>query len=452
MESETEQTTPLTAEWLSSVLTFEDGNTHEDELQQAVESLHGLCIQTDADLRRMPMGVLRNVVPEVVFRALVRFVLAASQGSQVGGSPAPTSKATQQHGEAKVAPNAPESKDGTLSAAVLEQAFKELSQEAQELYLPTVVDHITEPSAVEFYRNYVAPNVPVIIKDACAHWPAMSRWTDEYLSEKMGDSLVTVAVTPKGMGDCVHDDVFVLPEERRMRVAEFVKILRGESDELEASADSVFYIQHQNGSFTSEYGPLADDIHELEWAREAFGSEPDAVNFWMGDNRAVSSMHKDPYENIYCVVSGSKTFTLVPPTDWHWVGGLSHRFKVGQFCEKRTENGTFTGDFAVDMLDEERDVSWIPVDPVCPATTDALYPEVRFDNAHVLQVEVHAGEALFLPSLWFHRVAQSSPDPPHGRTIAVNFWYDMQFDIRFAYHEFLKRVSAATTSAPKTNP
>jgi jumonji domain-containing protein 7 len=32
----------------------------------------------------------------------------------------------------------------------------------------------------------------------------------------------------------------------------------------------------------------------------------------MGDKRSVSSMHKDPYENIYCVISGEKHFTLIP--------------------------------------------------------------------------------------------------------------------------------------------
>ena len=49
---------------------------------------------------------------------------------------------------------------------------------------------------------------------------------------------------------------------------------------------------------------LLQDIEELQWAKEAFGKNPDAINFWMGDGRAVTSTHKDPYENIYCVVKG----------------------------------------------------------------------------------------------------------------------------------------------------
>ena len=32
------------------------------------------------------------------------------------------------------------------------------------------------------------------------------------------------------------------------------------------------------------------------------------VNLWMGDSRAVSSVHKDPYENIYIVVFKKTSF------------------------------------------------------------------------------------------------------------------------------------------------
>lgn len=30
-------------------------------------------------------------------------------------------------------------------------------------------------------------------------------------------------------------------------------------------------------------------------------------------------MHKDPYENIYCVIDGHKDFILIPPTDLPYV-------------------------------------------------------------------------------------------------------------------------------------
>ena len=52
-------------------------------------------------------------------------------------------------------------------------------------------------------------------------------------------------------------------------------------------------------------------------------------------------------------------------------------------------------------------------------------------------MRVNAGDVLYLPSLWFHHLRQS-----HG-CVAVNFWYDMEFDARYAYNNFLREVSEA---------
>ena len=52
----------------------------------------------------------------------------------------------------------------------------------------------------------------------------------------------------------------------------------------------VFYIQKQNSNLTEEFPELiTDSSSNLEWASKVFGSQPDAVNFWMGDERAVTS-------------------------------------------------------------------------------------------------------------------------------------------------------------------
>ena len=41
---------------------------------------------------------------------------------------------------------------------------------------------------------------------------------------------------------------------------------------------------------------------------------------------------------------------------------------------------------------------------------------------------------LYLPSLWFHHVQQS-----HG-CIAVNYWYDMKYDLKFNYYQFVESL------------
>ena len=41
---------------------------------------------------------------------------------------------------------------------------------------------------------------------------------------------------------------------------------------------------------TDEFSEIMCDVEEdISWFSEALGKKPDAVNFWMGDKRAVTS-------------------------------------------------------------------------------------------------------------------------------------------------------------------
>lgn len=75
-------------------------------------------------------------------------------------------------------------------------------------------------------------------------------------------------------------------------------------------------------------------------------------------------------------------------------------------------------------------VPWICIDPLSPDF--ASYPQ--YANATPIRVRVEAGDALYLPSLWFHHVQQS-----HA-CIAINYWYDMQYDLKYAYFQFLESL------------
>lgn len=54
---------------------------------------------------------------------------------------------------------------------------------------------------------------------------------------------------------------------------------------------NIHYIQKQNSNFTDDFAELCDDISVelLSFSAEAFNKNPDAVNFWMGDERAITS-------------------------------------------------------------------------------------------------------------------------------------------------------------------
>ena len=70
----------------------------------------------------------------------------------------------------------------------IKHALKHISSEAVELYLG---DNITElssvPSPLVFHRDYVSRNKPVIIRGGVKQWPALDKWSNQYICDKLGD-------------------------------------------------------------------------------------------------------------------------------------------------------------------------------------------------------------------------------------------------------------------------
>ncbi|KAL6075674.1 JmjC domain-containing protein 7 [Balamuthia mandrillaris] len=325
----------------------------------------------------------------------------------------------------------------------LQNAFSKLSEEASELYLPSEIPRVPVPaSPLEFYREYVAPNKPVIFTNSVDHWPALTRWSNEYLAEVLADCEVTVDVTPTGYGDAIVGDRFVTPDIRKMPFTHFLQALSDHS-----SFNGIPYIQHQNGNFSKDFSKLWRDIEEdIEWVTEALGMPPDVVNFWMGDDRSVSSLHKDHYENLYVVIAGEKLFTLYPPTDMYFLPEKKN-LRVASYRERTTTASTTNNSSphhsSFDIIDSDPPtfVPWIAVDPF-PVNDEErekqerLYP--RFKKATPFHVRLRPGEMLYLPSLWYHHVRQRADE--HGRVIAVNFWYDMQYDVKYNYFKFMEAL------------
>ncbi|XP_063666272.1 cytosolic phospholipase A2 beta-like isoform X7 [Pan troglodytes] len=105
----------------------------------------------------------------------------------------------------------------------------------------------------------------------------------------------------------------MMPAERRLPLSFVLDVLEGR-----AQHPGVLYVQKQCSNLPTELPQLLPDLEShVPWASEALGKMPDAVNFWLGEVAAVTScrLHKDHYENLYCVVSGEKHFLFHPPSD-----------------------------------------------------------------------------------------------------------------------------------------
>ena len=286
----------------------------------------------------------------------------------------------------------------------------------------------SETTPFDFYRNFIAASRPCILHGCFDHWPANKIWNDknDTIVQQVGaDTVVTCNFTPAGLGDHIHEGVaFVKPEERELPFGEIWERLTKRTKENEG----IPYVSFQNDSLRKQFPTLEHDIDVKgpRLTQDAFGPEAEltAVNLWVGDERSISSVHKDPYDNVYCVIRGIKTFTLLPPTDVKFLG--ERAFPSGSY--HLHPNGTF--DIVRD--DPNMVVPWCEVDPAQPDLNK--FP--RFKHASPVHIEVKAGETLFLPALWYHRVGSKD-----GLTIAVNYWYEMTFGPVYTAYQLARRMS-----------
>uniref|UniRef100_A0A8I6YHL6 JmjC domain-containing protein n=2 Tax=Hordeum vulgare subsp. vulgare TaxID=112509 RepID=A0A8I6YHL6_HORVV len=330
----------------------------------------------------------------------------------------------------------------------MERSVRELWAESRELlglHSPDAVPRADlPPTPLAFLRDHVSPGRPLLVSAAATrHWPAASLWpTESYLSDALRSTDVSVHLTPDGRADALAAHprrpgarCFASAHVRRVDFPAAVRLIRDSDPE----AGLVAYAQQQDDCLRGEYAAVAGDVDaHVPWASEALGCLPEAVNLWIGNSCSVTSFHKDHYDNIYVVLSGEKHFLLLPPTEHHRLH--VREYPVAGYAP--VKEGEEVPKLKLEMEEPERVVPWSSVDPY-PASPEEMAAEASscplyFKGPMPIRCTVRAGEMLYLPSMWFHHVSQSPG--PNGLTIAVNYWYDMQFDIKYAYFNFLRSL------------
>jgi len=223
--------------------------------------------------------------------------------------------------------------------------------------------------------------------------------------------------------------VFVKPWEEMQPFDEFIDFVAHQ--ELVGGLEEVRYAQTQNDNIHTEYLPLLPSIPpSISFARLALQQDaPDAINLWIGNSHSVTSLHKDPYQNIYVQILGSKSFVLLPP--------------VAVACVEETElrPATYARDSSIGLkivMDKQEDGEEAEKVPVAMWDPDSVEDgneggkegegEVRGKYKGLvtpMRVKLEQGDMLYLPALWYHKVSQECSE--EGICVAVNYWYDMEF-------------------------
>ena len=135
----------------------------------------------------------------------------------------------------------------------------------------------------------------------------------------------------------------------------------------------------------------------------------------------------DHYENLYCQIVGSKTFYLIPPSEYACLKGTKVKGTLLNILEKVFPSARWTPSeedppkLTIKPLDGT--TPWLTVDPSSISESDNEDPLLR--SCKPLVATLLPGEVLYLPALWFHSVSQVTNSD--GLCIAVNYWYDMDF-------------------------
>ncbi|TKY90730.1 hypothetical protein EX895_000728 [Sporisorium graminicola] len=347
------------------------------------------------------------------------------------------------------------------------------------------------PSAREF-QNIIEVHIPVLIEGCMNDRPGIANWKDtSYLEACMGpDRSVAVAITPDGRADdlILHPEnggsVFALPMEQSMPFSELLDRL---SKQVHGKADTIAYLQSQNSNLSvTEYGDLSPLLQDLEmrtgshkselesrhrsdlpWATEALAHTPEATNIWIGTSASRTSMHRDYYENLFTVVRGWKEFTVYPPAEACFLCD-DEEYPVYRYVRDPSQQDCDSERLSLQRDGESATTRWIPIDPTLPKHADRNAPFVHRDlNATSsssgttvrqhspqtkygyalppLKIRVHEGETLYLPSGWFHHVAQQQDEQivaVHGQDsidrgicLCLNWWYEISDEVAIQLEE-----------------
>ncbi|KAF3928651.1 hypothetical protein AA313_de0207768 [Arthrobotrys entomopaga] len=163
---------------------------------------------------------------------------------------------------------------------------------------------------------------------------------------------------------------------------------------------------------------------------------------WIGTHHSTSSLHKDPYQNLYGVVLGTKIFSLMNPLAA--IAGKEKKVRSASYTKTHAGELIITPDPLNDTSSENKAdeddgmITWPSVDLEeyfsLPESERNIPPDEISDSdplkwvklAQPIKVEVKAGEMLYLPALWYHKVEQRV-DEKEGVCVAVNYWYDMDY-------------------------
>jgi hypothetical protein len=246
---------------------------------------------------------------------------------------------------------------------------------------------LTGPEA--FLREVVGQCRPAIIRGLVSDWPVVQAGARspvafrDYLAQfDAGEQTEAFFGEPHIAGKYYYrEDMQGFNfERRRMRFAE--------------ALEAIVTTLDRHGSPTVYIGSVPTDqcLPGFSAQNRLALLPPDiAGRIWLGHASNVSA-HYDAFDNVACVIAGARRFTLFPPE------AISHLY-VGPI------DNTMAGQPVSLAASSPRD--------------DERYPLFREIRDKALTAELTAGDAIYIPKLWWHQIEATA-----AFNGLVNYWWD----------------------------
>ncbi len=237
----------------------------------------------------------------------------------------------------------------------------------------TAIDVLQVSDLGRFHQEYLLRNRPVLIRGLKDRYPIkIFDWSAEYFDRVLGDTKVPVLATKQAFFSYEGD-------EQQMPFREFSARSFGNNPD-----QGIHYFFKNSTKVLPDGHDDADKITELA----SYLQRSVMRKLWMSRGGLTSGLHFDAAENFNFQLRGHKIFTLYPP-------GVRAYYPLPMFSQTAHISGVY------------RDG---------PGSDLSRFP--RFDRQRGIDIEVRAGEVLYVPVYWWHQVESLGDE-----NVNLNFWW-----------------------------
>ncbi|CAN5458222.1 hypothetical protein BH10PSE12_BH10PSE12_14850 [soil metagenome] len=212
-----------------------------------------------------------------------------------------------------------------------------------------------------FLDHFYAPGRPVVIEGAIDAWPALARWTPDYLRRAVGSAPVEYQNGRDSRPD------YELLKDRHKETVGFDRFI--ERITVDGAGNDAYITAYNSATNGAAFAPLMEDVRPID----AYLTPANGM-LWIGPADTFTPLHFDLTNNLLVQVTGRKRVLLVPPSETRH---LAHRRHV--FSE---------------------------VHDIAAPDRLAQYPAARL--ARRFEVDLGPGELLYIPVGWWHQVLAMS--------------------------------------------